>query len=110
MGPCQPALKSEVGVAVVGIKEWSVELMDVGLKERRVSFRVQRHMYVSCMDRLGTARRASAFHRQSLYTSSKHLVHPPYLTRAVAAFVNSDGCLEDGDGRGPWWREWGWPL
>ena len=61
--------------------------------------RRSRHVHFSSrMNRLGTASGAGAFHRPPLYTSSKHLVHPPYLTRAAAvAFVNSDGCLEDGD-------------
>ena len=35
-----------IWAAVVGIKEWSAELMGVGIKEWRVSFCVQQHMYV----------------------------------------------------------------
>ena len=35
-----------VWAAVIGIKEWSAELMGVGIKEWRVSFCVQQRMYV----------------------------------------------------------------
>ena len=58
-------------MAVVGIKEWSAELMDVGIKEWRVSFRmfIGVGMYSSHMDRLGTASGAGAFHRHLFYTS-----------------------------------------
>ena len=55
-------------------------------------------MYSSYMDRLGMASGAGAFHRHLFYSSSEHLEHPPpYLTHAVAAFMNSNGGLEDGD-------------
>ena len=76
------------------------ELMDVALKGRRVSSRMFGilGMYTSRMNRLGTASGAGAFHQPPLYTSSKHLKHPPpNPTHAAAAFANSDGCLEDGD-------------
>ena len=73
------------------------ELMDVGLKERQVSFRVQQHMYVGFS--YGQAWHGKQGQCVSLAISlhlSKHLEHPPpNPTHAAAAFANTDRCLEN---------------
>ena len=72
--------------------------MDVGIKEWRVSFHIRQRMYIGFSYGQAWHGGAGAFHRHLFYSSSEHLEHPPpNLTHAAAAFVNTDGCLEDGD-------------